>query len=75
MCAYAYIDSSNRQVQLSSGIRGLQSGQCFRLHSYSVCASSRGSGETVRMRIIVLAFAGRRCDMYTSHMTSRLGVK
>ena len=39
-----------RHVQPHSGARGLIFGWTFRLLPYSMCANSKGSGKTARMR-------------------------
>ena len=43
---------------------GLLVGRTLRLLSYFMCANSKGSGQTARMRRLAWAFAGRLCDKY-----------
>ena len=42
--------SLNTHTKISSGIRGLNSGQCFYLHSYFVYVNSEFIGESVYLR-------------------------
>ena len=51
-------------AQPSSGARYLIFGRTLRLFPYFICAHSKGSGNTVRMRRLAWAFAGRLCDKY-----------
>ena len=44
-------------------------GTLIRLLPYFMCANSEGSGETVRMRGLAWAFAGRLCDKYHNLMS------
>ena len=39
-------------------------GRARRLLPYFMCANSKGSGETARIRRLAWAFAGRLCDKY-----------
>ena len=44
-------------------------GRTLRLLPYFMYANSEGSGETVRMLKLALAFAGRLCDKYHNLMS------
>ena len=59
--------SSNTHAQPSIGARCLF-GRTIRLLPYFMSANSEGSGETVRMRRLAWAFAGRLCDKYHNLM-------
>ena len=61
-------------MQPSNGARCLIFGRSLHLHPYFLCANSEGSGETVQMRRIARAFAGRLCDKYhaLSHELAQL---
>ena len=61
--------SSYSHAQQSSGARCLIFGWAHRLLPYFMCANSEGSGETVRMRRLAWAFAGRLCDKYHNLMS------
>ena len=64
-----YTHSSNAHAQPSSGARSLIFGRTLRLLPYFMCANSKGSGETARMRRLAWAFAGRLCDKYHNLMS------
>ena len=59
MRLWDFSSSVNAHVQPSSGARCLIFGRNLRLLPYVMCANSEGSGETVRMRRLAWAFAGR----------------
>ena len=61
--------NSNQHAQASSGARCLIFGRTLRLLPYFMCANSKGSGETARMRRLTKACAGRLCDKYHSLMS------
>ena len=61
--------SSNAHAQPSSGARCLIFGRTLHLLPYFMCANSAGSGETVRMRRLAWALAGRLCDKYHNRMS------
>ena len=54
---HMYSLSLNRQVLFYCGTRGLNFGRHLDLHPYSVCASSKGSGETTHLHMLIGAFA------------------
>ena len=56
--------SSIVHAQPSSGARCPIFSRTLRLLPYFVCANSKGSGETARMRWLASVFAGRLCDKY-----------
>ena len=56
--------SLNALVQLSVRARCPIFGPTLPLLPYFMCANREGSGETVRMRRLAWAFAGRLCDKY-----------
>ena len=61
--------SSNAHAQTSSWARSLDFGRTLRLLLYFMCANSDGSGETMLMRRLTWAFAGRFCDTYHNLMS------
>ena len=56
-------------MQTSSGASCLIFCRTLRLLPYFMCANSEGSGESVRMRRLASAFAGRLCDKYHNLMS------
>ena len=56
--------SSNVHAQPTSGARCLIFGRTPRLRPFFMCANSEGSGQTVWMRKLAWALAGRLCDKY-----------
>ena len=67
--AISWTHSSNAHVHPSSGAVCMIFGRTLRLFPYFMCANSDGSGETVRMRRLAWAFAGRLCDKYHNLMS------
>ena len=61
--------SSNMHAQPSSVARCLIFGQTLCLLPYFMYANNEGSGETVWMRRLTRAFAGRLCDNYHNLMS------
>ena len=57
------------QSRMHSGARCLIFGQILHLLPYFMCANSKGSGETVRMRRLAWAVAGHLCDKYHNLMS------
>ena len=55
-------------VQPSNGAKCLIFGRTLRQLPYFMCANNEGSGETVWMRRLAWAFAGRLCDKYHNLM-------
>ena len=64
-----YTHSSVPHAQISSGARCLIFSNTLHLLPYLVCANSKGSGKTARMRRLAWAFAGRLCDKYHNRMS------
>ena len=63
------VNCSNAHVQPSSGARCLIFGLTLHLLPYLMCVNSEGSGESVWMRRLAWAFAGRLCDKYRNLMS------
>ena len=63
------VNSFYAHAQPWSGARSLIYGWTLRLLPYFMCANSEGSGETVWIRRLARAFAGRLCDKYHNLMS------